>query len=398
VSAGEVLGRVFSGLDQGFNTYAALKQAMEEQQHQRRREGIEDQDRRDRLNLDYQRETREQRAQEYTQRRDRQNTALQALKDAGVYGATPDMLDADRNGNQVQTGTGAGVGDKNLVGNAMRSLTLAVKAPGYDPRKGADLGNGLRLQGPDFGKVETQKLQKYVNRDGNYHVLDLESGEDTNTGQPARESPWAGMAGRQFIQDPQGNVFLGDKNTGTVAPVQAPGGQPFQGSGARPTEGERSGDMLLLSAVPAIERATKYYGSHGAPGIVSQTFANAARGNGLISGLANSALGALDPEYQEIQPDITKIYRAWVYATTGKALNESEAQDAAIQYVPKAGEDPATTKAKINGIQEMAKAVGAASRRAANFRQNIPGNAPAVPTSESPADRLARLKAKHGLR
>lgn len=136
------LANLFGGLSQGFNTFMALKQAQDEQNYRRHREGLEDADRAKHLQLETDRETREKANDTYRQGMDSYNAAAGQLGAMGIHGLTPEMMKQTRDGNQVQTGSGAGVGGQNIVGNALRSLTLAQQQPSSS-RGPIDLGGGL---------------------------------------------------------------------------------------------------------------------------------------------------------------------------------------------------------------------------------------------------------------
>lgn len=227
--------------------------------------------------------------------------------------------------------------------------------------------------------------------------------------------------GREWIvkESVTGKVFRVNKLTGEYHPIEDPGtGQPVLGLGARPTESERAANMLLTSIEPSIDRVEKMYQPGvKAPGVLTQGLSEQAKKGGLLGGIANKALsgegalgnvaealGASDPNYQSILTDLTKIYRAYVYVTTGKQLNESEAQDAARQYVIQAGEPEALIAKKVKDMQQMAQAVREASTRAKRFvgLQNegggvdIHGSGNATPQKTPAQEDWDRLAAKYG--
>lgn len=395
------LGDIFGGLSQGFDTFYALKQALAEQQFQRQRLGVEDADRRDRINREWKTEQREQAAQDYDQRRDKQGDFLQAFKDAGIVGATPGLMDASRDSNQAQAGTGAGMGGEQALQTALRSLSLAQSQSSFDPRKQADLGGGLAYQGPEMGRSEPRPARRYVQNANDEWVL-LEDDNSLPTRVQGRAP--IGMnpnnpRNLQYVQDRYGNGYVLNKTTNNMDPIVLPGAspgqpgeqpvtppgtppretpKPFIGTSGKPLADEMAGDRLVLSIGPAVERVEGYYKGHGAPGLAAQAAQDVAHGKGLLSGPANAVVGFLDPGFQRVMPDLTSVYRAFVYITTGKQINEAEAVDNVIQYVPRGGDKPETVQRKIQKINEMTTAVRQSTRRAADFRENMPGNQPPV--------------------
>lgn len=165
------LANLFGGLSQGFNTFMAMKQAQDEQNYRRRREGLEDDARQKTLQLAMDRETRDAANDRYRQNMDQYNAAANQLGAVGIHGLMPNMMNQSRDGNQVQTGTGAGIGGPNLVGNAMRSLALAQQQP--NPTRGPiDLGGGL-VADP---KEKALQFERIGDRAGSY---DPETGTTT---------------------------------------------------------------------------------------------------------------------------------------------------------------------------------------------------------------------------
>lgn len=199
--------------------------------------------------------------------------------------------------------------------------------------------------------------------------------------------------------------------------VTGPDGKPAHGSQGIPNAGEQQMNMLVTSIEPSLGRIEAAYAPGGkglhAPSVVAQGLADAAKQGGFIGGAANTALsgqgmmgklanalGGANPDYQNILTDLTKVYRAYVYVTTGKQLNESEAADNIQQYVPRAGEPDELVHKKVQDIQNMAQAVRLASKRAREFveRQNAggaSGGAPAAAATSAQTD-WDNLAAKYG--
>ena len=230
-------------------------------------------------------------------------------------------------------------------------------------------------------------------------------------------------SGRDYIvkEDSLGRVWRINKVTGEPTPVkfeqgEQPAGAPGQqmlGGGARPSADEKAANMLATSIEPSVARIDQMYGGDSpvaveAPSVVEQFMADQSKSHGLgpISSVArslgNKALGSMNPDYQSILTDMTKVYRAFVYVTTGKQLNESEAQDAAQQYVVLAGDNPALVQKKVQDIKNMTNAIRQSSQRARSFveQQNASQGTPApsapsaTPSAKSPADRWEELRAQ----
>lgn len=322
-----------------------------------------------------------------------QGTAKE-LEAAGIYGSYPALSAlAKQNGNRTQSGAGTSGAIQGYAASALDALKSAKAAPDYDPTRGADLGNGLTYQGPSYEKVQPDHFSPVYGKDNNIGAFDTRTGSIRDTGFEGRAMFSGGpndMRGLQVVDDPVTGLHIVNKRTGQSRPVTDESGNPAQGPSNQPNQAEQQGAMLINSAKGSIGRVSDYYDQHGAPSVVEQGLVSASKGQGVVGSLARKALASVDPELQAVIPDLTTVYRAYVYITTGKQLNEAEAADNATQYVPMGGDDESTVKRKIAKIHEMANAVTASTQRGQNFIDR-------VNSGGSSTSRASALKQKYNL-
>jgi hypothetical protein len=336
------LGNFFSAAGQGLNTYMALASAMEDKKHQRVREGVEDSQWRERMNLDHQRQTAEDRERAYQHTQDNQRSIFDQAKSAGIYGITPDMLNQARDGNQTQTGVGAGQGGQNVLQSALRSLQIASQQPGYDTHKQVDLGNGMFARGPDYQQEPTPHLSPVYGQDNEVGAFDNRTGAVHHTGFIGRTP--TGLAADnprkfQVVETPTGPIVIDKTNPTQGIYVTDPRtGQPVQGKRAEAPNALQQTAVENNAALKAIQQADS---------AVTAT----PKAFGIQNVLGDFASQRLDPSGEQARGYVSNLGSLKIKERSGAAVTAKEFPRLS-PFVPTSKDTPEAIHAKLKGFAQ----------------------------------------------
>lgn len=188
------------------------------------------------------------------------------------------------------------------------------------------------------------------------------------------EQPW------QTVQTPEG-IMQVNPRTAQTRPVTGPTGEPLQGAGNRPSEGERRNAALLQQMENASEIVRGYQ---------PKVNANLAK----VPVVGNYALKR-DPDTQVALQAAEQLASSYLYLVSGAAVTEGEAQRTMRLFVPQPGDSEAVLARKRSALDSMLSAARTAAGRAAQPQQ--PQNGPPGTGTPPAGAGVSAIMQKYGL-